>query len=858
MTPPALAGETSTSAATHRRRAFPSRSFGSPAERPPPDLNLVLQVVVVGGGVVGLYFSLLLAAALRGRVRIRIYDGRWVQEGSAISWRRDVQRVQHIVTMPSSSWLRLNEKEREQLFPPGSFIEQWPLRQGSQEGAGFARNIAIDEFEDKLLAMAQGVEYAGCLALCPKRYDSKEHARLKADEDEAFHVIALADGAEATSARDGLFGGSDLGAATAIDSPGCLPQELATIIFELEEEARHLNVADCTLVSLAQRRYFLNVRDERRGSLHVRLTADELRQEKVDVGEHGPGGDAADGSVGILSQDALEGLRLFGVSEADVRSTQRLRSKVSEREFYHLTLRDLHTPGRAEGMDSPCAFLLGEAADVVDPGPGRGISTAMQGAADLVDLVMSIQQCLATGWPVEASRVERYTRRMKSLQQRESRAHLRRYDTSLRSGAGGLGGRGGSAFQASEETTLADAPAFFAAVRSVSRQLGEKPGLLPPARLAELSEVDELCHRLSGSGGLTPAVCSTLQASGSWAADEFSVLGELSSALSLNAAQKRISEESVLNENDPNLSPKEAKKAYNRGVRLLKGIKGEEKDETSAAEAFWEAAASGHKEAQYVLGVMLLKGQGLPKQEGQAAKWFALAAEQGHPKAQYNLSIMHQFGVGTAKDAAAAQALMYHAARQSHKKAMRSHLVENHGLGRWFDYDPKELGVERIERDANGGDPDAQCRLGLMFFDGDHVPEDKAMASNWFMKAAQQGHAEAQMNMARLLLEGDGVEQDIEYGMRFLEMSAEQGHVLSQFNLANRLFNDNCDLERAAFWFLRSAKQGFAPAQASIGWMMFTGNGIPRDLPMARRWLQAAAEQGNTEGQMYLKQFNVQ
>ena len=49
------------------------------------------------------------------------------------------------------------------------------------------------------------------------------------------------------------------------------------------------------------------------------------------------------------------------------------------------------------------------------------------------------------------------------------------------------------------------------------------------------------------------------------------------------------------------------------------------------------AAEQGDAYAQYTLGLMYAKGQGMPQDFVQAVKWYRLAAEQGAASAQFNL-----------------------------------------------------------------------------------------------------------------------------------------------------------------------------------------------------------------------------
>ncbi len=58
------------------------------------------------------------------------------------------------------------------------------------------------------------------------------------------------------------------------------------------------------------------------------------------------------------------------------------------------------------------------------------------------------------------------------------------------------------------------------------------------------------------------------------------------------------------------------------------------------------------------------------------------------------------------------------------------------------------------------GDARAQNKLGLMYFNGQGVPQDHAEAAKWYRLAAEQGLAEAQYNLGVMHRVGQGVSQD--------------------------------------------------------------------------------------------------
>src|SRR6476660_6594733 len=61
-------------------------------------------------------------------------------------------------------------------------------------------------------------------------------------------------------------------------------------------------------------------------------------------------------------------------------------------------------------------------------------------------------------------------------------------------------------------------------------------------------------------------------------------------------------------------------------------------------------AQSCEPRAQYDLGLMYDKGQGVPQSDFEAMQWYERAAEQGEPRAQYNLGLMHFNGQGVVPD----------------------------------------------------------------------------------------------------------------------------------------------------------------------------------------------------------------
>jgi len=61
---------------------------------------------------------------------------------------------------------------------------------------------------------------------------------------------------------------------------------------------------------------------------------------------------------------------------------------------------------------------------------------------------------------------------------------------------------------------------------------------------------------------------------------------------------------------------------------------------------------------------------------------------------------------------------------------------------------------------AEQGNAIAQANLGVMYEDGEGVPQDYKEAAKWYRLAAEQGEADAQLFLANLYSTGKGMPQD--------------------------------------------------------------------------------------------------
>ena len=279
----------------------------------------------------------------------------------------------------------------------------------------------------------------------------------------------------------------------------------------------------------------------------------------------------------------------------------------------------------------------------------------------------------------------------------------------------------------------------------------------------------------------------------------------------------------------------EARAAYARG------------DHTTALRGFRIHADRGHAGAQFNLGLMYDKGEGVPQDYAEAARWYRRAAEQGHAVAQFNLGDMYANGEGVPQNYAEALRWYRRAAEQGRAGAQFNlGLMYDKGEGVPQDY---AEAARWYRRAAKQGHAVAQFNLGLMYDKGEGVPQDYAEAARWYRRAAEQGHAVAQFNLGLMYANGEGVPQHYAEALRWYRRAAEQGHASAQFNLG--LIYDKGegipqDYAEAARWYRRAAEQGHAGAQNNLGVMYAKGEGVPKDFVQAHKWYNLAASRASS------------
>jgi 2-polyprenyl-6-methoxyphenol hydroxylase-like FAD-dependent oxidoreductase len=363
----------------------------------------VLRVTITGGGPVGLSLALLLEHLMGSRVAIKIYDGRWTQDGDQVVWKTPGQgniRRQQVVTIQSRQYVKLPPDVQDKLFSPGAYSEMWPKGPDSIQDLG-PRNIRIRYVEDQLLAIAN--EKSDHIQLIPEVFNP-----VTAHDDLVEqHVLAICEGSRSATREHfiGAFGAADV-SMYALDGA-----QVQDMVLGLRVKS-DLPDSTAVLLTVAQNRFLLNsLRGE--GFLNMRLTDQEAKEavgidpvrqaftaciqsepcllERSEGSEFQCAMHQAFFLPALLKGSALwgrvqAGLQLFGVREENLTAVTGFRLDMVQRprftaQLYSTTAR---TPGTF-------GFLVGDAANAIHFWPGRGLNSGLAS-------VISLARCLAASW----------------------------------------------------------------------------------------------------------------------------------------------------------------------------------------------------------------------------------------------------------------------------------------------------------------------------------------------------------------------------------------------------------------------------------------------------------------------------
>ena len=153
-----------------------------------------------------------------------------------------------------------------------------------------------------------------------------------------------------------------------------------------------------------------------------------------------------------------------------------------------------------------------------------------------------------------------------------------------------------------------------------------------------------------------------------------------------------------------------------------------------------------------------------------------------------------------------------------------------------------------LRKKAEGGDADAQCKLGVEHYGAERYEE----ALKLYRQAAEKGHAAAQNGLGNCYCDGHGVEKNLVEAVKLYRQAAEHGRAEAQHDLGGRYYfgeGEEKNHVEAVKWYRQAAENGHAGAQYVLGGCYEHGEGVEKNMAEAVKWFHQAAEQGDADAQ---------
>src|SRR5580658_9866114 len=200
-------------------------------------------------------------------------------------------------------------------------------------------------------------------------------------------------------------------------------------------------------------------------------------------------------------------------------------------------------------------------------------------------------------------------------------------------------------------------------------------------------------------------------------------------------------------------------------------------------------AEDNSAEAQFRLGQMYERAEGVIQNLPDAVQWYRLAAERGHAPSQNRLGLIYFIDPP----------------------------------------EPASLTPDEFERFSKVQQGDTM--LESSFPNGLVVSKDYVQAAHWNRLAAEAGVGEAQARYGLQFAQGLGLDRDLAEAERWFAAAAAQGEAAGQVGLGvlyAGVYGTQPDFPRAVEWLAKAAEAGSPTAQYWLGLLFSRGEGVPR------------------------------
>jgi TPR repeat protein len=250
---------------------------------------------------------------------------------------------------------------------------------------------------------------------------------------------------------------------------------------------------------------------------------------------------------------------------------------------------------------------------------------------------------------------------------------------------------------------------------------------------------------------------------------------------------------------------------------------GVKKNLSRAFRLMQKAARGGDENAKLYVGYAWLNGRGTPANTTKARYWLREAVAAGRVEALTQLAESYRAPFADEPDPTQAIALY----QQASDKGSVDALV---GLG--YMYIGTETGtadqkraVDYFTQAAKQGSPAGQTALGYSYLYGTGVARDYALAREWLERATSMNFPPAYAGLAYLYAAGLGIQANVARAKELYLQGAMLGDLRAQLSLANLELKPpttEARCETALRWLRAAAEQGDPDGQNGYAWVLAT------------------------------------
>jgi TPR repeat protein len=273
---------------------------------------------------------------------------------------------------------------------------------------------------------------------------------------------------------------------------------------------------------------------------------------------------------------------------------------------------------------------------------------------------------------------------------------------------------------------------------------------------------------------------------------------------------------------------------------------------------FNESAYGGSADGMFNLASLFLTGTGTEQSFQKAALWYTQALDRGHTPAAYTLAVMHLNGVGTMRNCKIAVDLLKRVCERgswvSQKLQDAYEQQDTHpNTAAWLFLRLAEAGHEVAQMNVAHLFDTASSKLLLLNSSHEDPTEEaralgRVHAQRHYEMSAEQGNAHSELRLGDYAYYGWGFRADEGPEDDF---SDEEPDIANPIEAELRFIRQEVDPELSLVHYKRTAAmritgewmQPFvARASFNLGYMYQFGVGVPRDVPLARRYYRRCFE----------------